>query len=77
MRRGIHVETAVQIYGQLEIVAVAFVLSVPLSPEVADRRTLEARIYEKSYAISKQCRDDSPADVRKLRRNRFREDAEV
>ena len=58
-----HVKSTVQVYGQLEIVAVAFVLSVPLSPEIADGRTLEAGVYEKSYAVGKQCCDYSPADV--------------
>lgn len=53
MKKDVHVKTAVQIYGQLEIVAVAFVLSVPLSPEVADGRTLEAGIYKKSYTVGK------------------------
>jgi hypothetical protein len=75
--RDIHVETAIQIYGQLEVVAVAFVLSVPLSPEVADGRTLEAGVHEESYAVGKQCCNDRPANVREPRRNRFGEDPEV
>ena len=47
----------------MEIVAMAFMLSVPLSPEIADGRALEAGIYEKPNAVGKKCCDDSPADV--------------
>ena len=47
----LHVETTVEVHGQLKVIAVAFVLSVPLSPEVADRRALKAGIYQKSNTV--------------------------
>lgn len=63
MKGYLHVKSTIQVHGQLEVVAIAFVFSVPLSPEVADRRALKARINEEPYAVGKKCCNDDPADV--------------
>ena len=52
-------------------------LAVPLGPEIADGRTLEAGVYEKSNTVRKECCNDGPADVREPRGDRFGEDPEV
>lgn len=52
-------------------------LSVPLSPEVADRRALKAGIYQKSDTVRKESCNHSPADVREPCRNRFGKYPEV
>lgn len=47
------VDTAVDIGGQSEIVAVAFVLAIPLVPEIADRSALEDKVNDEGQKVHK------------------------
>jgi hypothetical protein len=58
-----HVEAAVKIDGQLEVIAMALMFSIPLSPKIADRCALEATVCEETNTVGKQRGDYGPADI--------------
>lgn len=54
-----HVEAAVEIDSQLEVIAMALMLAIPLVPEIADRGALKAAVDDECGAVGDQPTDQS------------------